>query len=406
MTYINSIKFDPSNMSAFGTLETAEPTPVFQGDWVYGLNTQVWQSAFASGTGAVVDTDSARLRIQSGTSSNGYAYILPRRAVRYRAGQGQVAKFTPIFTAGSANNIQFWGMANVVSNAITDGYGFMYNGTSFGIGHYIRSAPVAFTAQANWNGDICAWYDPTKGTPVMIKYPYLGFGDIEFFLQEPTTGRWILCHVIRYANTVATTQLANPTLHFMGYTLNSGNTSNKIMYCGSVGIFISGLRSYIGNPKWATDTTKTGITTEALAFSIKNCTSYNGVANRGLIRIHSVGVGTNTNTYGVLRFRIGATITGTPVYNPVNGTSSQTGGNNDGVTLTNANSIASVDTAGAMTAGSGTYIWNMPIGSQSSQIVDVTPFEIFVAPGEILSLSLTAAANLACNVSINWSEDI
>jgi hypothetical protein len=149
MTELRSILFDPSNLSAFGTLETAELTPVFQGDWVYGLNTQIWQTAVVSGTGATVDTDSARLRIQSGTNSAGYAYILPRRAVRYRAGQGMVARFTPVFTAGAANNIQCWGMGSIASNAITDGYFFMYNGTSFGIGHYIRSAAVAFTAQAS-----------------------------------------------------------------------------------------------------------------------------------------------------------------------------------------------------------------------------------------------------------------
>lgn len=404
---VAKVLFDSSNMSAFGTLETAEPEPVIQTDFVYGLNTQIWQTAVVSGTGAAVDTNAGRLRIQSGTGAAGYAYVQTRRPVRYRAGQGQIARFTPLFTTGAANNIQLWGMGSIVSNAPHDGYFFGYNGTAFGICHYIAGTPY-WTAQTSWNGDKCDGtagtafnYNPTFGTPAMIKYPYLGYGDIEFFLQNPSTGRWVLVHVIRYANTTATLQLTNPTLQFLGFTLNSGNTSNRIMYCGSVGVFISGVRSFIGNPKWAADITKTGITTEALALSIRNCTTYNTVTNRGLIRIHSVGIGTNTNTYGVLRFRIGATITGSPVYNPISGSTADSG-----VTITSGNSIASVDTAGTLTAGSGTYIWNMPIGASSSALMDVTPFNIFIAPGEILSITLTAANALSSNVSVNWTEDI
>ncbi len=405
------ISYDPSYLSPFGTIVSDSLTPAFQGDYVYGLNIQLWNPATVSGTGATVDTDSARLRVQSGTSSSGYAYITSRRIIRYRAGQGIIARYTPIFTTGVANNVQLIGVGSIVSNAPYDGYFFGYNGTSFSVVHYVRGTP-SWTAQSSWNNNHCLAgdgefaYDPTKGTPVMIKYPYLGFGDIEFYIQVPATGQWILVHRIHYANTVVTTQLSNPSLQFVAFTLNSGNTTNQTMYCGSIGAFLSGERSFVGNPKWATDVTKTGISTEALALSIKNCTTYNGVTNRGLIRLHSVGLGTNTNTYGVLRFRLGATITGTPVYNPINGTSSQTGGNNDGITLTVANSIASVDTAGVLSVGSGTYLWNMPIGATSSSLIDITPFDIFIAPTEILSISLTAANSLSSNVSINWSEDI
>lgn len=417
MSYFNQItaNFNPANQSAFGTLEVGELSPSIQGDFVYGLNTQTWITPVTSGTGATVDTNAGRLRLQCGTSGTSYAYITTRRPIRYRAGQGTLARFTPLFSTGIANNTQLWGMGTIASNAPYDGYFFGFIGTTFGIAHYNAGSLVggSIIAQANWNGDkvdgsagTAFNWDPTLGTPVMIKYPFLGYGDIFFYVENPSTGAWVLVHTIRYANSSASIQLSNPTLNFVAYTANSGNTTNKTMYCGSVGVFVSGYRSFIGNPKWAFDAAKTGVTTESLAFSLKNCTSYNGVTNRGLLRFNSISYGTNSNTYGAVRFRLGATITGTPVYNPINGTSSQTGGNNDGVTLTAANSITSADTAGALTAGSGTYLWGFSIGANSNGVIDLSPFNIFLAPTEILSVSVYAANSLAINVSLTWTEDI
>lgn len=403
--------FDPSNLSAFGTLEVADMTPVIQGDFVYGLNTQLWNAAVTSGTGAAIDTNASRLRIQSGTNSAGYAYQTSRRLVRYRAGQGTTARFTMIFTAGVASNVQLFGMGTITSNAPYDGYFFGFNGTAFSIARYSAGTPT-WVAQTDWNGDKCnggsstfGTLDPTKGNVAMIKYPYLGFGDIDFYLLSPTTGRWVLCHTIYYPNSSTATQVTNPTLQFIGFTLNSGNTTNQTMYCASVGVFISGMRSFVGNPKWATDTSKASITAETALLNLKNCTTYNGVTNRGLLRLNSLSCSNSANTTAFVRFKINATLGGTPVYNPINGTSSQTGGNNDGITLTSANSIASVDTAGTLTSG-GTYIYNVQLGPSGSQFADLTPYDIFVAPTEILTVTGTAIANATIGVSLNWTEDI
>lgn len=411
MALINNptIKFDPSNLSAFGEIEVEESTPIFQADWVYGLNSQLWLPAVVSGTGASVDTDSARLRIQSGTDSAGYAYLINRRSVRYRAGQGMVARFTPVFTTGSVNNIQLWGMGNISSNLPYDGYFFGFNGTVFSIAHYNRSSAPTWIAQSLWNGDKVDGssgtsfnYNPAFGTPAMIKYPYLGFGDIEFFLQNPLSGRWVLVHTIRYANTTATTQLSNPTLHFIGFTANSGNTSNKTIYCGSVGVFLSGLRSFAGSPKWALDSNKSSITTETCLLNIKNCTTYNGVTNRGLLRFNSLSFanGNTVASIAVVRFKIGAAIGGSPSYVPVSGSSA-----NQGVTITSGNSIASYDTAGTTVSG-GMYIYNASVANAGQGIIDLTPFNIFVAPGEILTISGFSTNTAILSVSTNWTEDI
>lgn len=406
MTYIENEAFPASMLTAFGTLETAELEPIFQSDFVYGLNTQRWNTATVSGTGAAVDTDARRLRIQSGTDGAGYAYITSKIVIRYRAGQGNVFRATPIFATGTANNTQLWGIGSIASNVPYDGYFFGYNGTTFGIVHYIAGTPT-WVARASWNGDKVDGtagtsfnWNPAYGTPVQIKYPYLGYGNILFQVQNPTTSQWVTVHTIKYANTTATTQLANPSLQVMGFILNSGNTSNLIMYMGSVSVFLSGARSFISNPKWAADNNKSGITTETCLLNIRNCTTFNGVTNRGVIRLNYLSFGSANNSLSVCRLKLGVTIGGSPSYSTVNGSTAD-----GGVTITSGNSVASVDTAGTTVTG-GTYLFNVSVGQNSNISVDLTPLNILIAPGEILTVSGFATASSVLGASVNWSEDI
>jgi len=414
MSIFNKIiaQFDPSNMSAFGTLEAQDQTPIVQADWVYGINTQLWNTPVTSGTGATVDTDAGRLRIQCGTSSTSYAYITSKKIAKYRAGQGMTLKITPLFSTGIADNIQAWGIGTIVSNALYDGYFFGYNGATFGIAHAVRGS-VTWTAQTSWNVDkvdgttgTTFTFDPTKGTPCMIKYPYLGYGDIEFFVQNPTDGRWLLVHVIRYANTVATTQLSNPSLQILGFTANSGNTTNKTMYSGSVGAFLSGMRVFTSSPRWSMDSIKTGITTEKCLINIRNATTYNGIVNRGLIRLNSLTVGASTaaNQNVIIRFKTGVTVGGSPSYTAISGTTAD-----GGVTITSGNSVASYDVAGT-TVTNGVYIFSIALttgtNAPANTVIDLTPFDIYIAPAEILTISAYASGSASVGLSVNWTEEI
>jgi hypothetical protein len=394
---------DPSNLSAYGTLETAELNYEFQGDFAYGLNTQLWGQLGSvdygvSGTGAAVDTNSGLLRIQSGTSSTSHAFITTRKIIRYRAGQGTNVRFTPIFTQGVASNISVMGVGTIASNALYDGWFFGYNGTVFSIVHYIAGTPTWY-AQSTWNGNPMngavngMTWNPTLGSPVMIKYPYLGFGNIFFYVENQTTGGWVLVHTVRYANTVTTPELSNPSLQFLGFTANSGNTTNQIMYCGSVGIAISGLRTFNSNPIWAADSNKSGITTETCILNIQNCTTYNNIANRSLLRFTTIsGYGSSVS---IFRLKTGVTIGGTPSWTAVSGS--------NGPHIITGNSVASVDTAGTTVSG-GNYIWS--VSTNLGFVVDLTPFEIYLAPGEILTISGFAASSSSQYISVNWCEDI
>jgi hypothetical protein len=385
-------QFDADATGPFGDLLAVTLTPLIQMDFVYGINTQTGLTTVVS-TGTA-DTDASRLRLQTGTGATGSAIFQSRKPAKYRPGQGIVARFTAVFTTGVANSTQIKGAGNA-----TDGYFFGYNGVDFGILHRNTSVDT-WVAQASWNGTPVTW-DTTKGAVCQIKYPYLGYGNITFWVQDSTTSRWTLVHTIRYAGSSAAVQVGNPNLLFYAQVINAGNTSNLTMYCGSVGFFLAGERSFVGNPKWAADITKTAISAERVMLSLRNATTYNGVLNRSLIRINGFScASTLAAAIATFRFKINATVGGTPAFTTINGTTVD-----NGVTITAGNSVVSFDTAGT-TVAAGTYIYNTTVGSTGGIMEDLTPHNLYIAPGETLTISGACTTASTLGVSINWSEDI
>lgn len=90
--------------TAFGETLIAPLTPVFQLDALYGLDPKKFET-YISGSGSV-DTNGPYMEASTGTSAFGYGVIRSRRAVRYRPGQGAVARFTAAFTTGVAGYTQ------------------------------------------------------------------------------------------------------------------------------------------------------------------------------------------------------------------------------------------------------------------------------------------------------------
>jgi hypothetical protein len=396
------VEMGGASVGAFGDLLTSENTPLIQGDFVYGINTQTGVTSVV-GTG-VADTNAGRLRLQTGIGATGAATFMSRKSAKYRAGQGVTGRFTKVFTAGAASSQQVAGFGTT-----SNGYFFGYNGVDYGILHRNAGADT-WIAQGSWNGDKCNGTGPsaftiapTLGNVYQIRYPYLGYGVITFWILNPATGRWLLAHMIQYPNTTTAVQISNPNLNYYDQVINTGNTTNIISYTGSIAALLSGVRSFTANPKWAFDNNKTGITAETNLFSLRNATTYNGVENKGMLRLNSLSFAATANTANLLvvcRLRIGATLGGTATYATINGTTAD-----NGVTITAGNSIASANTVHT-TATGGTYIFNMSVSGQSNLIVDLAPFDLYVSPGEILTVSGFATASASISASINWSEDL
>jgi hypothetical protein len=363
-SYFGTVAFNAASSSAFGDLVTAENTPLLQLDFIYGANTQLGTLS-ATGAASAATTSSGRLALTSGTANSGHGTYVSTRPAKYRQGQGITARYTTVFTSGVAKNTQIVGMGNA-----TDGYFVGYNGTSFGICHRFNGSDT-WTAQASWVGDGAGFtIDPTKGNVWMIRYPFLGYGAIHFFVLSPG-GEWRRIHTIQY-----------PTL-----------------YVGSVGVFLNGQRGFLG-PTYGYSNRKTSITTETNIFTLRNATTYNGITNRSLVRIKSVSVGWDNNSATcLLNVSKNVTLGGTTTFSTINGTTAD-----DGVTITAGNSVTSYNTAA--TISGGTIQFNGAVGANGSFTFDLTPFDIFIEPAGAMTFSVVGDASGAARVAVNWVEDI
>jgi hypothetical protein len=380
-------------------------TPITQFDAVYGLNNQI--VGYTTVSGATVDTNRSRFRLQSGTgSTNNGAIFYGKKIIQYRAGQGNTARFTCAYTTGVTGSIQICGVGTA-----DNGYFFGYSGDTFGIVYKqdeSGSTINTFIPQSSWNQDKCDGsgqsaftINPTYGNVFMIRYPFLGYGNIFFFIQNQATGAFILCHIIQYTNTTEYVELGNPRMRFYAQCANTGaNVNNLTMYIGSVGMFLNGERYFTG-PQWSTYNRKTSITTETNVLTIKNATTYNGRENLGVIRLRAVSLAFDApNGQGVIFFKKNATLGGTPSYATISGTTVD-----NGVTITNGQSIASVDVAGT-TVGGGIAIYNTAASDNTGNQIDLTPYEIFILPGDTLTVSAYGYSSGAFTIAINWQEDI
>ena len=408
-TIINTptVDLSPGNESAFGVLETGELTPVLQMDFIYGINIQVGKTNISGLTGGgTVDTLNNRLRLQSGTNTAGFAVYQSYRAAKYRAGQGIVARWTSVFGQPVINNLQEMGAGNE-----SDGYMFGYwtNG-QFGI-IYRSWGTNLFIPQTSWNGDKSDGTGasgftlaPTNGNVYMVKYPFLGYGNILFFIEDGSAG-FVNVHTILYANTSTNIQISNPNLSFWARSINSGSQSNVIVYSGSVGFFLSGTRSFISNPKWCASSGLVAVTAETNILSIQNCSSYNGVTNRSQIRINSIGISsTFTGVGGVVTINLRTPVTfgAAQTFTTINGTTA-----NNGTNITAGNSIASQSTTLSSVAGNKifTIVGSGANNTSQNQVLDMTPYDIYIAPGDTLSISASGTSSSVI-VSVTWTEDI
>jgi plastocyanin len=184
------------------------------------------------------------------------------------------------------------------------------------------------------------------------------------------------------------------------------------MYVGSVGVFTDGKRNFLGPAfGWDARIANSAATTELPVFSIRNCTSINGVANRGIIRLRSVSFsGQGGTTDCRLRIRRNPTLTGAnflAATSPVFGTATTL---STGYILTTAQSVAMIDIAAsavaALTNGANDVMFNAVAASSTGYQIDLDPYKLFILPGDTVTFTMYSTANNnAVQVSVNWEED-
>ena len=154
--YGNIISPGATSKSAFGEPISVPLTPVLQLDGLYGLDPRQFETYTA--TGGAATTTGTLMQCSTGTSIGGYGVIRSSRAVRYRPGQGAVARFTAKFSPGVAGYTQRAGFFTQ-EQALQVGY----DGEQFGIllqnGGKAYISNFTITAAATGTGNITITLD-------------------------------------------------------------------------------------------------------------------------------------------------------------------------------------------------------------------------------------------------------
>jgi hypothetical protein len=219
----------------------------------------------------------------------------------------------------------------------------------------------------------------------------LGVRGCSFSIQHPDTKNWIAFHDYSFMNSTADqSQSVNPTMTFGIQATNTTNATNIVVKASSVGVFIVGARERIGST-YGVNNFKSVATTDTNIVTIRNNTTINGVTNQSQIRIRSLSVSTVAAVPVVYKLIKNTTLGGVPAYTNVDAT----------------NSCAAFDIAGTTVTGGNTQ-FNTTVGANGNAFVDLTEFDIFLAPSDTLTCTAASISGAAANhvVAINWNEDI
>jgi hypothetical protein len=397
--------------TAFGSLDVSQDTPTCQIDFIYGINTNLTSNSTASG--GLVQWYDGMANVTTVATVSSSASLLSQRYVRYRPGEGVKGRWTAMFTTGVAGNTQLAGLAS----GTTDGLFWGYNGTSFGIMYRNRSVDT-WTPQASWNvdpmmGGIASAsgqiLDPTKMNVYQVKFQYLGGGNVFFYVLNGKTARFDLVHVIRNANTATQTNFRNPSMNMLWTTYNSvSSTAVCKVSGGSCAMFVEGIRTFLG-PLVSEDAylTATPNLTLTSVLAVRNATTFNGIPNRAFLHLRSISVAINggsTATIVILRILRNYT-SGPTTFLATNGT---TGDN--GVTITNGQSCTSTSVPAPtsyVTVSGGKQLFSTVVSATSLAVIDLTPYDISIFPGDTVSFAAYGTANTPLvGVTVVWNEDI
>ena len=378
--------------TAFGEVESINPTPVVQASFVYNVNTDI-VSTTVTGSGTVTQAD-GMVVLQTTAATSSSAKVDTKRFLKYRPGQGAHLRGTALFTTGVAGSTQLFGGGDD-----DNGLFFGYNGTSFGIMSRYDGTDT-WVAQADWNGDKMngaggatnptgQTLDPTKGNVYQIKFQWLGFGQIVFSIEDSTSGEFVKVHSINYANANTVPSLLAPSFPVKWFVENTTNNTNITVKGASCNAEVEGKIEYLG-PTNSIGNTKTGVTTTLTnILTIRNKSSFASKTNRVPVNIlkYSVAVdGTKPATFELVK---NATLGGTPSYADIS---------------TNT-SVVDYDTAGTTVTG-GTPIDFDSLAKDGSINVTPDPADIVLLPGETLTLAVAASTSTTdVTAAIRWVED-
>ena len=370
-----------------GTGGTADVESINSSGGVLALSLQSAGSGYTdpSLVTNLVTQENNMIKLTTEASANRRTMVRTKRKAKYQTGTGIISRFTAIFETGTANSNQYVGIGDE-----NNGFFVGYQGTDFGILQR-QNGTETFTTQSNFNVDLLdgsGTNNPSNingnfqtGNVFQIKYQWLGFGAITYYIEDENEGDFEPFHIIRYANNNTIPSLFLPTLPMYWEIENTTNTSSLSLFSASAMASVEGKIIYEGD-KFSTNRASGNFT---YLFSIRNKTYFKSQINHIETIIQSLTIGNDANSARTYTLTLNGDLTGSPVWNDVDSIDSCTEEDFSATAVTN-----------------GSIIKTFSLAKDSSLNIDIKPGEIILQPGDILSL--VASLGTTQSASINWLE--
>jgi hypothetical protein len=325
-------------------------------------------------------------------STGSYAYLASKDLLKYDPGMGGLTRFTTIYTSGQTGTKQLMGIGDR-----QDGFFFGYSGQNFGIMR-LRGGQENWTYQSNWNGDTFLGtgesevnLDHTKGNVYQIKYQWLGFGRVSFYVEDPNDGRLRTVHDIKYANQNTIPSVFNPTLPISMYVENSGNSNftGTVLKSSSMAAFSEGVKNLnLGVRNSETNTATISTVSKNNIISIKNDTVFGGIDSRIIVNMQYFTYASNGNK-------------SVNIYLIKNG--------NPGTNYSYLNSGVSpiLFNTGQVPVTGGDQLITTVLATVDGRENNLAPYSINLYPGESLSVAsalVSVGGSSEVSSSLGWNE--
>ncbi len=262
------------------------------------------------------------------------------------------------------------------------------------------SATDNFVSQSDWSEDTLDGsgdannpskikLDQTKGNVYQIRYQWLGFGSVEFYVEHEAEGDLHLVHRIEYANANTVPSIDNPTLPLCIQVKNTTNTSDVVIKVGSMGGFVEGRDVLPGLPHALSAELIGAGTTETPIMTIHSHDIYQSTLNRVRIKMTSGRMSVDGTKNTIVRVRKNAILTG-----PVSFTA-----------LDSNTSTIHRDTTATGVSG-GVVVFTEAAEKVGSVPIDFEQLGISLVAPEFLTITAqaTSASTIDVIASINWQE--
>lgn len=304
--------------------------------------------------------------------------------------------FTGWHTEADGDYVHFladFAEAKMGTFSVTGSGAFATTGTSNAIG---VSAVDDWVYQEDWNmdkfdgtGPSGQTIDPSKGNVYEIRLQYLGFGAVDFLIEDEETGAFVIAHRYKYANANVIPSSSDPTYAMGTRVSNVSSATSVTVKMASMFGAVEGAR-FLSGPNHGADSSG-AVSSETPVLSLRNNIVFiDGVDKANLRDIFPSFVSvaaTGSNKPLSVHVVINAVLT-----NPLWETVSDHG-------------ISSIDSSATGFTG-GTVIFSTSYPGDGSSIFNLAEVNLDIRPGDILSLVLIPTGTAAdYTASITWEED-